>query len=76
MIDFRKLEEKLNSDPHLRQSFLNDPAGILEREWLVLTEKNKQALAGVARRLGAQAGGAGPVNLRKIVVNVLFEYGA
>ena len=76
MIDFSRFEDRLNSDVNFRQAFLHDPAGVLLREGVTLSERNRRALTTSRRGRPTQpGGGVGAGDAQKVVVRVTFEYG-
>ncbi len=53
MVDFGRLEERLNSDPKLRESFLADPVAVLALEGVKLSVSQANALRTTVARMGA-----------------------
>jgi hypothetical protein len=53
MIDLGRFEERLNSDPNLRQEFLRDPVQILRREGVVLSAEQARRLRDAVSKISA-----------------------
>jgi hypothetical protein len=53
MIDLGRFEERLNSDPSLRQEFLRDPVQILRREGVILSAEQARRLRDAVSKISA-----------------------
>ena len=60
MADLSNIEQKLNSDPKLKQQFLHDPVGVLKAEGVHLSPHLEQQIKSeVAKATGPQAAAPG-----------------
>jgi hypothetical protein len=50
------LEQRLNSDPAFRETFLRDPVGVLRREGITMFPKQERLLLEAVATLGASPG--------------------
>jgi hypothetical protein len=56
MIDFGKIESKLNQDPAYRQAFLRDPVAALSREGISLPPEIQNSLRNQVRDAARRGG--------------------
>jgi hypothetical protein len=66
MFNLGRLEDRLNQDPAFRRKFLDDPAGVLRKEGLVLSRSQESALKAAVAKTKAVPGGADSLNRRTI----------